>query len=108
MEHVNELSGTWQVVNLLANLLIVGGYLLVPFTVLRYMPLSMPVRVSGALFFLTCALTHLAMAFGFEHQTWMVVNHVVQAGAVVWFVLGFWLLLRDALRRVEEQRHDPH
>ncbi len=100
----HELTGVWAVLNVLGNLVIVAGYVLVPFTVLRYLPLSMSVRLAGVLFFTTCALTHLAMAFGFEDSEVMVVNHVAQAAAVVWFVLGFWLLLRAALRKAE-QRH---
>lgn len=93
------LTGAAQVVNLVANLVIVLGYVLVPFTVLRYLPLSVQVRVAGLFFFLTCAMTHVSMAFGWQHDGWMVVNHVVQAAAVVWFVLSFWLLLRRALDR---------
>lgn len=98
----HDLSQGWATVNTLANLGIVVGYVLVPFTVLRYLPLTRNVLVSGTLFFLTCALTHLSMAFGFSGTEWMVVNHVVQAVAVVWFVLGFFSLLRRAsvLRRV--------
>lgn len=98
------LTGFAAVLNTVANLVIVAGYVLVPFTVLRYMPLTRRVRVAGSFFFVTCAFTHLSMAFGFQHSTWMVVNHVVQAVAVVWFVLSFWLLLKAALRHAEEKR----
>lgn len=88
-------------INLVANLVIVTGYLLVPFTVLRYLPLSRSVQVAGSLFFTTCALSHLGMGLGFmmngeKHLWFMVINHVVQAIAVIWFVLGFWYLLRRA------------
>lgn len=94
----------YDALNAASNIVIVLGYVLVPFTVLRYLPLTRWVRLSGAFFFVTCALTHLSMAFGFEDSSWMLVNHVVQALAVVWFVLGFWLLLREALSRAEEKR----
>lgn len=97
-------SGVGGALNAAANLVIVSGYIIVPFTVLRYLPLTTWVRVAGALFFFTCALTHLAMAFHWEHSWWMVANHVIQALSVVWFVLGFWLLLREALRRLERIR----
>ncbi len=100
MEH-DGLTGFAAVLNTVAILVIVGGYVLVPFTVLRYLPLTRRVRVAGTFFFVTCAITHLAMAFGFQHSAWMVLNHVVQAGAVVWFVLTFWSLLRRALARAE-------
>lgn len=105
MDHA-VLHGGWFALNLMANLIIVAGYVIVPFTVLRYLPLTMSVRLSGSLFFLTCALTHLSMAFGFSASRWMVINHGVQAVAVVWFVLGFWFLLREALRRAEAKKHD--
>lgn len=93
---MHELSHGWMLVSTLANLGIVVGYALVPFTVLRYLPLTRNVTIAGTLFFLTCALTHLSMAFRFADSRAMVVNHVVQAGAVVWFVLGFFWLLREA------------
>lgn len=92
---MDELGGPWAGLNVVANLIIVYGYLLVPFTVLRFLSLTVPVMVSGVFFFVTCAITHLSMALGFQHSRWMVVNHVVQAIAVVWFVLAFWMLLRD-------------
>jgi hypothetical protein len=102
--HVEEMAGFPAALNALANMIIVAGYVLVPFTVLRYLPLTRRVRVAGTFFFVTCALTHLAMAFGFEHTDWMLINHVVQAFAVIWFVLSFWLLLRVALARAEAKR----
>ncbi len=86
-------------INLVANLAIVIGYVLVPFTVLRYLPLTRTVLVSGSFFFGLCALTHVAMAFGFTHTLLMVWVHVAQAVAVIAFVLGFHRLLRDAGRR---------
>jgi hypothetical protein len=98
-----HLHGFAAVLSSSANLVIAAGYILVPFTVLRYLPLTKSVLVSGAFFFVTCAITHLSMAFGFEDSVWMVVNHVVQAFAVVWFVLGFWMLLREALHRGREK-----
>lgn len=105
MEHPTDLTGLWYAVTLLSNLIIVAGYLIVPFTVLKYLPLSLGVRIAGTFFFLTCAITHLSMAFEFHTSRWMVVNHAVQAVSVVWFVLGFWLLLRSALRRAGEKRN---
>lgn len=100
------LVGGWFAANMVANLVIVAGYLLVPFTVLRYLPLTLLIRLAGSLFFVTCAITHVSMAFGFSGSKWMVVNHSVQAVSVVWFVLGFWRLLRAALHRAEAKRRD--
>ncbi len=91
------------VFNMLSNLVIVAGYLLVPALWLPYLPLTKPVLFSGALFFITCALTHLGMAFHVEHlNPWMIFNHVVQAVSVMLFVSGFGRLLRKATR-VQEQ-----
>lgn len=94
----------WVVLNVISNLVIVAGYCVVPFTVLRYLPLSRSVRLAGSFFFVTCAITHVSMAFGFQHSEWMVLNHTIQAIAVVWFVLGFWFLLRAAMHRAEAKR----
>lgn len=105
-QQVHEAGALWSAVNLVANVFIVLGYVLVPFTVLRYLPLTNSVRGAGAIFFTTCVLTHLGMAFHFEHEKWMVINHAVQAVSVVWFVLGFYFLLRDALRRAEMRRRN--
>lgn len=88
-----------QWLNFAANLLIVVGYVLVPFTVLRYLPLTRSVLTSGSFFFGLCATTHMAMAFGFAHTLFMVGVHIAQAVAVIAFVLGFYRLLRDAGRR---------
>ncbi len=83
-------------INAVANLAIVVGYVLVPLLWLPYLPLTRSVLYAGVVFFVTCAMTHLAMAFGFVHSPWMTVNHVIQAAAVLTFVLGFGRLLRRA------------
>lgn len=102
--HEHDLTQGWMLVNTLANIAIVAGYVLVPFTVLRYLPLTKNVLFAGTLFFLTCALTHISMAFDFVGSEIMVFNHVIQAGAVGWFVIGFFLLLRKAalLRKTKQ------
>ncbi len=103
MHEMHGGSALWNL-NAVANLVIVAGYVLVPFTVLRELPLTVSVKLAGGLFFLTCAFTHLSMAFGWQLRTFMVGNHVVQAASVVWFVVGFWLLLR---RANAHRRGDP-
>lgn len=90
--------------NFVSNLVIVAGYILVPFLWLPYLPLTKPVLISGTMFFLTCAFTHVSMAFGFEHHPLMVLNHVVQAVAVMAFVIGFARLLRKAYIARKEGR----
>lgn len=82
-----------------ANLIIVAGYLLMPFTVMRHLPLTRGVYAAASVFFGTCALTHLALAYHFEHATVMTVIHVIQAAAVIWFVLSFSALLRAAVAK---------
>ncbi len=96
-----------QTVGMIANLLIVVGYVLVPFLWLPYLPLTRPVLLSGVGFFFTCAMTHVAMAFGFEHTTWMVLNHIAQAAFVLFFVVGFAQLLRRAKTYRAWLRGDP-
>lgn len=95
MHHHATFDWTYWI-NWAANLLIVAGYVVVPFTVLRHLPLTRNVIISGTAFFGTCGADHAAMAFGFHHDTLMLANHVVQAVAVLWFVLAFYWLLRRA------------
>jgi hypothetical protein len=86
--------------NTAANLIIVTGYLLVPALWLPWLPLQRWVLLSGSVFFLTCAITHLGLAFHARHDAgWMQVNHVVQAVAVMGFVSGFGRQLRKAHER---------
>ncbi len=84
-------------INTLANVAIVIGYVLVPFLWLPHLPLTRPVLISGTVFFLTCAITHLALALHADHGgRWLLLNHILQAGAVLAFVLGFGRMLRRA------------
>ncbi len=95
------------VLNAVSNLVIVAGYLLVPALWLPYLPLTKPVLIAGAVFFVTCALTHLGMVFHLSHLSpWLIANHVVQAVAVMLFVAGFGRLLREAHERQEELKRE--
>lgn len=97
MDHHNNVHGALLAVYILSNLAIVGGYVIVPFTLLgRRMPMTRPVRAAGVVFFGTCALTHLSMALFWPLWWALVASHVVQAVAVWFFVLGFSRLIRDA------------
>lgn len=97
MHHDGDVGGALRTLFILANLVIVAGYVLVPFTLLgRRMPMTRPVRIAGILFFATCALTHLSMAMFWPLWWMLVVSHIVQACAVWYFVLGFSRLIRDA------------
>lgn len=93
--------------NAFANLAIVGGYILIPFTVLRHIPLTPFVRTAGMIFFMTCAATHAAMAFGAEHHWLLYANHILQAGAVWFFVTGFARLVGAANRRRARRGGEP-
>lgn len=104
MHDHHEITGTLATVYILANLIIVGGYVIVPFTLLgRRMPMTRPVRVAGIVFFATCAITHLSMALFWPLWWWLVFSHAIQAAAVWYFVLGFSRLIRDA----QVQRRGP-
>lgn len=84
-----------------ANIVIVAGYLGVPFLVLPYLPLTRAVKWCAAGFFLGCSGTHAWMAFGMHHQhgtaltfwTWW---HVTQAFCTWGFILGFRRMLKAA------------
>jgi hypothetical protein len=105
MHHHHGGPAWLAILNLAANLGIVGGYLIVPFTILARLPLTTFVRVAGVFFFVCCAATHLYMAFDMTPPWWMALNHIVQAIAVWCFVIGFAVLVRKAsTRRAGEQR----
>lgn len=97
-----------------ANLAIVAGYLIVPVTALRLIPMSGWVRAAGAVFFATCATTHLYMALApaghhcVHSGGWlfwfMLANHLIQAMSVWAFVLGFADAVRHALSRPRRRR----
>lgn len=85
----------------LLNLVIVFGYLFVAFFVMPYMDIRKWTKIWGALFFLTCALTHIELAthaylnepFGFlaGHVDWhMWLVHIPQAFSVWGFVTGLY------------------
>ncbi len=102
------MPGGLGLTNTISNLLIVVGYILIPVLWPRLLPLTAVVQVSGTVFFATCALTHLSMAFGFEHSNWMILNHVVQAVAVLTFVITFTRLLRIASTAARTPGGDTH
>lgn len=100
---MTDFRDPWCQLSILANLGIVAGYLLVPMTALRLLPMQVKTRIAGIVFFVTCATTHAFMAFAGEHGArggvfWlMLVNHVVQAIAVWAFVLGLASEIRSAV-----------
>ncbi len=107
---MTDLRDPWCQLSLLANLGIVAGYLVVPMTALRLVPMRFRTRIAGVVFFVTCAVTHAFMAFAGENHGgrgpvfWlMLVNHLVQAGAVWLFVLGLAAEVRTAVA-VRKQR----
>ncbi len=122
-QHVAPATPMWGAlvaVNSVANLAIVGGYFLVPLTALpRLIPWNSAcpnralfyrsVRVAGVLFFLTCGIHHLYAAFSAEHAlSWgLVVDEVIQAFAIWWFVLGFSSVVRYAARRSTGEASPP-
>nr|WP_221374419.1 hypothetical protein [Actinoplanes polyasparticus] len=87
-----------------ANIVIVAGYIAVPFLVLPYLPLTRLVTGCAAGFFAGCAGSHGWMAFGMTHQpggwlTFWTIWHVVQAACTWGFILGFRHMLKEAQGR---------
>lgn len=108
--HEHRTTSVLTLVFVLSNLAIVAGYLAVPFTKLgRRIPMTAGVRVAGMLFFATCAITHLAMAMFWPLRWPLIVDHIVQAAAVWYFVLGFSKLIAEAevMRRPPAATADP-
>lgn len=107
MDHIPESVDIWTQLEVLANLTIVAGYLAVPLTALRLIPMSWRNRIAGVTFFVTCATTHVYMALAPADLHggpksgalfwFMLANHFVQAVAVWTFVLGLAGAVRDAL-----------
>lgn len=96
-------------VHIMLSLVIMVGYLLVPFTALRKIPLPRITRVSGLLFFLTCALTHVGMAVGVSGSDWFILNDAVQAVSVVTFIFTLNNMVTnyfatDAVRKADTSR----
>lgn len=108
MHHHHGVDGVLLIGYIVANLAIVGGYVVVPFTLLgRRMPMTRRVRFAGVLFFGTCAVTHLSMALFWPLWWPLVASHVLQACAVWYFVLGFSRLIKEAeVRRRPRTRAD--
>jgi|ERR1043165_3067628 hypothetical protein len=95
--HHDHPGGVLANVYVIANLAIVSGYVVVPFTLLgRRMPMTLRVRAAGILFFGTCAITHLAMALFWPLWPALILSHVLQAIAVWYFVIGFSRLIGEA------------
>jgi hypothetical protein len=98
-----DVRDPWCQVQIIANLGIVTGYLIIPVTALRLVPMRTSTRISGMAFFITCGITHAYMAFSGPHHArdwtfWlMIVNHVVQAFTVWAFVLGLAAEVRGAV-----------
>lgn len=80
-------------------LAIAAAYVTVPFTALRRLPVPRIVQVSGMVFFLTCALTHLALAAGFHDSPWMVLSDLVQFIAVVTFIATLSRMVEMVMNR---------
>lgn len=91
MPHYSPLE--W--VHLILALIIASAYLAIPFTALRRLSqyLPMKARVGGTLFFITCALTHLAIAGHVHENKWMILNDLVQAVAVITFITSLSMMV---------------
>ena len=96
-------------IHILLALVIMGAYLSIPFTALRRLPMPRRTRVFGSLFFITCAITHLALAMGFHDSQWMILSDLVQAVASIGFIYSVSQIVEYALRRAEKrlQRTEP-
>jgi hypothetical protein len=105
----------WDQLSILNNIGIVAGYMIVPATALRFIPVSNWVRAAGVGFFLTCAITHVYMSSTVDHhngeRTWvfwvMMVNHQVQVIALWTFLLGLSSAVRAAISTRRQRLATP-
>lgn len=96
---------------MIANTVVIIGYLCVALIMARYLRLTPAAVAAGCTFFVTSAVSRLLAVTGYEHTPGSIVNHIIQAAAVAAFVVAFYrqlkrasLLLREAerLRRPAE------
>lgn len=89
-------------IDVIANIVVIIGFWLLPLTWWRLLSPSPHIMLSGMVLFVTSGFSRLADLAGADNQKLTVVNHVVQAVAITWFVLGFWRLMRQAHRLLAE------
>ncbi len=102
----------WGQLALLWNVGIVAGYLIVPATALRLIPVRAWVRLAGVGFFFTCSMTHLYMGYAGENHAnsrdlvwWlMFTNHLVQVICLWCFLLGLSSAVRAAVTTRRRRR----
>jgi hypothetical protein len=110
MDHVQNSFNGWNLTHIVLASLIAAAYLSVPFTVLRRLPVTAVIKVSAMFFFATCAVTHLAMATGWDDSHWMILSDLVQFVAITTFIvsisrlIGFALARRDGILGLQQQR----
>lgn len=100
----NPVHDPGAMVHVVLALAIMTAYLIVPFTALRRLPLPWHTRLAAFGFFLTCALTHLAIAVGFHENRLMLANDTVQLVCVVAFITTLSRLVGETLRRRDARR----
>lgn len=74
-------------VHIYISVIITIAYLTVPFTALRRIPLPRITQISGILFFLTCAITHVGLAAGLHESNWFILNDAIQMASVIIFIV---------------------
>lgn len=100
MSHVQEASYTWvDAFHIMLAVFIAIAYLSVPFTTLRRVPITVTVKVSAMVFFITCATTHLALAVGFHDSAWMLLNDLLQLVSITTFIVSFSRMVSWAMDR---------
>ena len=86
-------------VHILLSLVIMAGYMTVPFTVLRRIPLPRITQVSGLCFFATCAITHVGLAVGVHDSPWFVLNDLIQAVSVITFIVTLSKMVATVMKQ---------
>lgn len=75
------------------------AYLAIPFTALRRLPMPRSARAAGMIFFITCAVTHVAVAAGFHESRGMVLNDLAQAISATVFIWSAARMVDFALKK---------
>lgn len=100
MSSVSTVHGWPDMLRLMLGLGTALLYLSLPFTPLRGLPLSWPMRITGSLFLITAALTNISIGLGFSRQGWMLISDLIKFVSLGLFAMS----LAHMVGQVTERR----
>lgn len=83
-------------IDVIADIVVIVGFWLLPLAWWRFVPLTPHVLTSGLVLFVTSGFSRMADLMGAGKLHLTIANHVAQAISIVWFLVSFWKLMRRA------------